>query len=47
MNVNQMRIELLKKYNSRSFGRRLAAMPDSQVIAIYFRAFNNTNSKKK
>lgn len=40
MNVNLMRIELIKKYKSKSFEKKLAVMSDSQVIAIYFRVFN-------
>lgn len=43
MNINQMRVELSKKYKSATFDKKLSKMSDAQVVAVYFRIFNKQN----
>ncbi len=46
MDINQMRIDICKVYDSANWNAKVAHMPDNQVIAIYHK-FKSQNFKPK
>lgn len=52
MLVEQMRTEVAKAYQSASWKKKVAAMPDNQILALYFKfssegKFSGAKSEKK
>lgn len=52
MTVEQMRTEVSKAYSSSSWKKKVSAMPDGQILALYFKflsdgKFSGAKSEKK